>query len=193
MSDVTTLLPPNATHTERALDQAIAGTAGMSVPVRDIWRADSCPPPLLPWLVWAYSGDEWDSNWSEAQQRGSVAGSTSLHRRKGSVDAVQQALLALGFVVRVQEWHRQTPMGLPFTFRLLLEVDQVGIDAAGMQQILRTVDTTKNLRSHLTEIQLNVRTRTALHLSTVAALGHHITVPVPPGSIFLNEHVLIVA
>lgn len=192
MSDAD-LLPPSATVLERMLSRAFARHSSLPVGVADSRRPQTCPATLLPWLAWEFSVDTWGPGWDETQKREAVAASPAMHRRKGSASAVQHALLALGYDARIQEWFNQVPIGLPFTFWLLLEADQVGIDAAAMAQILNTIDSTKNLRSHLTRIQLTVRSRAKLYLAAVSGLGSLVTMTVPPDGIFLNEHVLITA
>lgn len=89
------LLPPNATALERALaDVASPETA---VDVAAVWDPDRCPPALLPWLAHALSVDEWDSGWSDEVKRDVIRQSVSIHRRKGTVSAVKDALVAAGF------------------------------------------------------------------------------------------------
>lgn len=193
MPDISTLLPPNASATERAASRAFDRHSPIDIGIREARRPADCPPELLPWLAWEMSVDNWRIEWSTAHRRQMISASPTMHRRKGSASAVQQALLALGYEVYVQEWFQLQPMGLPYTFQLLLNIDQVGIDQVGMQRVLEVVDSHKNLRSHLTEIMPRIRTRTELVCAAVTGLGHLITLPVDPGGILINEHVLVVA
>lgn len=67
MSNPVTILPPNATSLETALDGAGAVRIdAVQVPVGTIWRPEACPEELLPWLAWALSVDVWDESWPEA-------------------------------------------------------------------------------------------------------------------------------
>ncbi|CAL4868214.1 hypothetical protein MMA231_02489 [Asticcacaulis sp. MM231] len=50
------VLPPNASHLERALEAAIQ-TPALPVPIRDLWSPDRCPVQYLPWLARALSID----------------------------------------------------------------------------------------------------------------------------------------
>lgn len=90
-----TLLPPNATPLERALARACA-MPHTPEEIRKLYNPWACPVDLLPWLAWAWSVDEWESAWTEAQQRAMVAGSIKLHRKKGTPWAVREALLRSG-------------------------------------------------------------------------------------------------
>jgi phage tail P2-like protein len=96
MSD-DSLLPPNATPVERGFEAAGARITALPVPVRDTWNPATCPATLLPWLAWALSVDNWDPTWTEGQQRAVIAASVAVHRRKGTVAAVREALAAAGY------------------------------------------------------------------------------------------------
>lgn len=103
MSSAPTLLPPNATPLERALAKACAMPHSPEE-IRKLWNHRTCPLHLLPWLAWAWSVDEWDTAWTEAQQRAMVGASIKLHKKKGTVWAVREALLRSGLEsVRVVE------------------------------------------------------------------------------------------
>lgn len=171
MSD---LLPPNATGAERALSLAIERHAAMPAPLRDVWDADTCPEHLLAWLAWALTVDEWDGSWSEEQKRAVIKASINVHRIKGTIGAVSQALSALVYTARVQEWFNQIPFGEPYTFRALIEVRQSGVVQGAMQSLPRLIQQTKNLRSHLDAIALSVTTSCESSLAAVVGVGSEI-------------------
>lgn len=91
---MTSLLPHNATATERAIEAA--SDRPIAVPVGDLWNPDTCPSALLPWLAWALSVDEWDPDWSDEAKRATIAASLEIHRRKGTVWAMRRALDVAG-------------------------------------------------------------------------------------------------
>jgi phage tail P2-like protein len=97
MSDVATLLPPNATQTERALEQATARIGDVAVPIATLWSADTCPEHVLPFLAWGLSVDNWDSNWAEEDKRTSIRDSVQIHRVKGTIGSIKRALFAAGY------------------------------------------------------------------------------------------------
>lgn len=169
MSEV--LLPPSASPEELAMEQATARVGAVPVPVREVWDADTCPVGILPWLAWAYSLDEWDAAWTETQQRTAIKRSVELHRYKGTIGAVRDALAALGYGVQVQEWFNESPPGPEYTYRLLLEADQVGIDQEALQKIFQVVDSYKNLRSHMTEAVPGVVTDSEVFTGGVLLIG----------------------
>jgi len=97
MSDAATLLPPNATQTERTLEQATARIGDVPVPIATLWNADTCPEHVLPFLAWALSADNWDSNWAEEDKRASIRDSIAIHRVKGTIGSIKQALFVAGY------------------------------------------------------------------------------------------------
>ncbi|MDO5101487.1 MAG: phage tail protein I [Lautropia sp.] len=92
-----TLLPPNATTLERALAEVTARVDEAPVPIRELWRADTCPAHLLPWLAWAMSVDEWDSTWPEETKRASIRDAAQIQRHKGTVWAIKRVLANAGY------------------------------------------------------------------------------------------------
>lgn len=182
------LLPINATTQERAIEGAAARVSDVPVVVRETWNPDTCPPALLPWLASQFAVDAWDANWSDAQKRQAIKDSISVHRRKGTIGAVKRALASLGFDARVQEWFNQEPVGDPYTFRVLLEADQVGASQNSIQSLVTVVERAKNLRSHLDGVELSVKTQAGPYLAACANVGSEIVVTnYVPGMIVANE------
>ncbi|GLP86303.1 phage tail protein I [Tritonibacter mobilis] len=149
MSD--SLLPHNATPPERALE-AVTGPAQVPpVLLRAIWDPVSCPVELLPWLAFAFSVDVWDAEWPEETQREAIRRSFEVHQHKGTRQAVERALGAVGFNVDLSEWFEYG--GDPHTFR----IDAFGEDIfdAGYQidsdlfaRITNLIEHVKPARSH---------------------------------------------
>lgn len=110
------LLPPNAVSQERTLESVVAQGTDLPIPIRDLWKPASCPSELLPWLAWALSVDEWDSDWPDLIKRSVIEQSVAIHRKKGTVQAVRRALEILGVQVELREWFEQK--GKPHTFSL---------------------------------------------------------------------------
>jgi phage tail P2-like protein len=170
------LLPPNATLLERNLAAVNSGLGDLPVPLRDLVRPDACPSDLLPWLAQALSVDSWDMDWSETQKRDTIKASIGVHRVKGTVGAVRRALASIGIGAQLQEWFNQIPAGDPYTYRLLLELDQVGVDQVALAKMNRVVDATKNLRSHLDSIHIAATSRAETSRAIVTSFGYEVTV-----------------
>lgn len=91
------LLPPNATPFELALEGATSRVSNVPLPIRDVWNVQTCPSAVLPWLAWAFDVNEWDSNWPDQVQRAVIAASVAVHKIKGTVGSVKQALAVAGY------------------------------------------------------------------------------------------------
>lgn len=145
------LLPPYRGHAETALADAVAAQFPVAHPNRTLWNPATCPLELLPFLAWTLSVDEWDHRWPEATRRAVVAASVAMHRRKGTVGAVRQALEHVGAELSIEEWWQTG--GAPHTFRLTAfaeDLSRAGIEFGPdwYAQIARVVDQVKPLRSH---------------------------------------------
>ncbi|MEH6490751.1 phage tail protein I [Halopseudomonas sp.] len=166
-----TPLPPNATPAERHLALVAGHVNDVPVIVREVWNADTSPADLLPWLARAVSIDVWDPEWTTEQKRAAIKASLGVHRKKGTIGAVLDALGALGFTAKVQEWFNQIPQADPYTYRLIIEVDQVGFDLEDVALLLEVVGSAKNLRSHLTEIVPIIRSQVGPVLASAVMVG----------------------
>lgn len=171
-----TLLPPNAHANERSIEAAAGRLGAVATPVRDVWNPDTCPANLLPWLAWAFSVDQWDAEWTDAQKREAIKASYQVHRQKGTIGAVKRALAAIGFEIRVIEWFEEDPPGPPGTFRLEFDIDQVGASLLSIEKVMDMVDAAKNLRSHLADVRQFIRTRSSVAIAAVPLVGNEIEV-----------------
>ena len=191
----TSLLPPNASSLERALE-AVAGARIEAVEVerlRALWTPADCPAPLLPWLAWALSVDEWDADWSEATQRAVIAASVEVHRRKGTLGAVRRALAATGYRTQISEWWQQLPVGVPHTFRIDVEIDDRGIDESTFGQLTRQLDGVKPVRSHYA-LRVFSTVRGQRHAAVAAFSGSRITLwPYRPSDVLATPSVRRIA
>lgn len=109
MSDLPSLLPPNAEKIEHDLEQIGTRLHGSAQPLSTLWDPMVCDAQILPWLAWAFSVDDWDPNWSEETKRNVIKESVAIHRVKGTLAAVKHALAAAGYgdasVIERYSWH----------------------------------------------------------------------------------------
>lgn len=151
------LLPPNASQFEQAVEAATARIGKTPVPNAQLWRPAQCPAHLLPWLAWALSIDEWDSHWPEATQRQFIANSVQVHKNKGTLGAVKRALASLNIDTEITEWYEDqnqsennSTQGEPGTFMVSALIDHQGIDSALINNIDRIVQSNKRHSAHYT-------------------------------------------
>lgn len=117
-----TLLPPNATPLERALEAATARIADVEAPIANLWNPAACPAAILPWLAWGLSVDSWDTEWTEAMKRDTIAQSIDFHRRKGTRASIETVLARFDALLTIAEWFEVTPRRDPHTFDVVLPV-----------------------------------------------------------------------
>lgn len=165
---MSSLLPPNATVLESAVLES-SGLSTLQVPIADLWNPSTCPLAVLPWLAWAVSVDEWDETWTESTQRAVVAAAIEIHRRKGTVGAVRQAMSSLGYRALLTEWFQQVPPGAEHTFLVDVEISDRGLSEATISAIARQIDRTKPARSHYTLRVFVVMRPTIRHACAVLA------------------------
>ncbi|WP_411956893.1 phage tail protein I [Paracoccus homiensis] len=94
---MTNLLPHNASALELALASLGNRTEPLPQPIGDAMSPDRVPDVFLPWLAWALSVDSWDPAWSPERKRAVIAASVEVHRRKGTVRSLREALEAMGY------------------------------------------------------------------------------------------------
>ena len=144
-----TLLPPNATTQERALEAAVSRP--VETPLRALWNPQTCPEEILPWLAWAFSVDDWSPDWPLEIRRSVISVAINTHRTKGTRHSVVEAVNALGAGIAVREWFEETPRRPPHTFRAVLTLSRSGDDAITVklqQAVINAIDRTKPVRSH---------------------------------------------
>ena len=159
-TDRVSLLPPNSTLLERALEQGVARLGEVPYPLDLLWNPQACPADLLPWLAWGLSVDSWDAEWSEQAKRDAVAGSIALHRTKGTPASVKTVLGRFDQLLKLVEWHQASPRATPHTFEILLPIAGDGVEAGGRrataafaEAIIREVSRVKPAREHFRLVQ----------------------------------------
>lgn len=159
-TDRVSLLPPNSTPLERALEQGVARLGEVPYPLDLLWDPQRCQAELLPWLAWGLSVDSWDAEWSEQAKRDAVSGSIALHRTKGTPASVKSVLARFDQLLELVEWHQAAPRAEPHTFEIRLPIAGDGIapggrraTAAFAEAIIREVSRVKPAREHFRLVQ----------------------------------------
>ncbi|AZV77885.1 phage tail protein I [Parasedimentitalea marina] len=182
MSDLPTILPPNSTALERALEQAIGKSKPDLTAVATLMNPDTCPAPLLGWLAWAFSVDVWGAAWSEAEKRDTIRQSIAVHRVKGTRGAVRRVLASLGFRTDISEWFEYG--GAAHTFRVDAFGDDIlgaglQIDQALFATLSRVLDNVKPASAHY-ELRIGQSVGATVALRTGARSTQHLIVASDP-------------
>lgn len=170
------LLPPNASELEKALDlSAQSRFDGIERVIRTVWNPQTCPASMLPWLAWAFSVDVWNDTWTEQRKRQTIAAAFEVHKYKGTIGAVKSALNALGYDSNLVEWFEEAET--PFTFAVDIIIEQTGILLPDYNDISNAVNAAKNARSILREIrvfntqQVNLAAKATTQCAIVAQIN----------------------
>ena len=185
MSD--SLLPSSASALERAFEKVARRASEVDVPVASMWSPAAAPLPVLPWLAWSLSVDEWGGEWPEDVKRSAIASSPQVHRLKGTVGAVRRALSALGVNIELVEWWQNggephTASLVAYASRNLNESGQTLLTPQLQQQIWNVVQRTKPARSHL-DFTIGVSLSSGVSMAATATtfdLGRHAYDLMPP-------------
>lgn len=161
------LLPPNATAFEQALADLAGEALDIPILVGTLWNPWTCPEPLLPWLAWAFSVDVWEDDWSEDTKRRVIAGSFEAHATKGTRAALLRALEPFGLAVDLVEWWEREHPGDPFTFDVTAWVSSTPASVAIQTGLLRTIESTKPLRAHMSSFAVGAQFGQDISIVTV--------------------------
>lgn len=166
------LLTPIASRLQRDLEAVdTAALSAIDLPLRQLWDVETCPINLLPYLAFALSVDVWDPTWSEETKRQVVRESMLVHWRKGTRGAVEDAMASISAPIIIEEWWEQSPMGVPGTMKINIDLDQSNED------ITKVVDNAQKalLRSKRMTIVPTILLKNTISLSTnIAAAAHGI-------------------
>ena len=149
-----TLLPRNRTDFEVAMETAMKEGQGISdLVIRHLWNPDTCPIDVLPWLAWALSVDKWDENWSTEVKRNVVRSSVEVHRKKGTLFAIKQAVRAVYSDSDIIEWFEYG--GQPYHFMISVDIGNGQGFSYDLANDVRAVAlSAKNVRSKLEALKV---------------------------------------
>lgn len=172
------LLPPNATPAERALEAVVSHVGDLPGDIRIIKNPDTCPVELLPWLAWEYAVTYWNPDWSEAQKRSVLKAAAWQNKHRGTRGAVERALLTVGYESRLQEWFETAPKGDPYTFKIkIFLLKEMGLNLDLFNAFIAQIFDTKNCRSLLKEIDFETELDGLFYVAGAAAADVDINIP----------------
>jgi phage tail P2-like protein len=90
------------------------------------------------------------------QKREVIKRAIELHRFKGTVWAVKEALKTIGYPDAILTEHVQSGPGGWATFRIEIDAGNNPISAQAVDELVRMIDEYKNVRSHLVDISYKI-------------------------------------
>lgn len=145
--------------------------------LRDLHNPQNIPTKFLPVLAMALSVDHWRADWSETQKRKVCASSVSVHRKKGTLQGVVEALEALSMDCRITEWH-QLPDGElePYRFRIDAEITESGLTAQDISDLYLTLEESKRLTAWLDDLKIWLKSKGIFFIAAATQMGEHIQI-----------------
>ncbi|MFZ1873246.1 MAG: phage tail protein I [Chania sp.] len=169
-----TLLPPSASAWMRHTETVTARLSAITVALRTLWTPTACPVDLLPYLAWALSVDQWDKGWAVERKIEAIQQSYWIHRRKGTRAAVRRAIESMGFSATFAEWFDTGDR--PGTFRLEIDVNDVGLTSKTLDELNRLIDGTKPVSRHLAAMSTRTTVTGFIHTATSYYDGNELTI-----------------
>ncbi|HBV4103749.1 TPA: phage tail protein I, partial [Klebsiella quasipneumoniae] len=158
------LMATGSSLLEQRAAAACASISDLSVPLRDLWNPWKCPAGFLPYLAWAFSVDSWDESWSDQEKRTAVSESFWLHQRKGTIAAIRHIVEKMGYSMSIEEWWDVAdPAG---TFRLEVDVGDIGITPRMLDELNRLIDVTKPVSRHLAQLNISTKVLGDIHVGS---------------------------
>jgi len=134
---------------------------------------------LLPYLAWAFSVDRWSSAWPESAKRAAIRAAYFIHAHKGTIGALRRVVEPLGYLIEVQEWWEEAPLGVPGTFRLLVGVLDTGITEEMYQELTWLIDDAKPISRHLVGLAIGLDVAGTEYIGVALTDGDELTVYPP--------------
>ncbi len=169
-----TLLPPSAGAWMRHTETVTARLSAITVALRTLWTPTTCPVELLPYLAWALSVDRWDKNWPAEKKIAAIQQSYWQHRRKGTRAAVRRVIESMGFSATFAEWFDTGDQ--PGTFRLEVDVNDVGLTEKTLAELNRLVADAKPVSRHLAGVTISTTTRGEYYAAATMLTGDEMTI-----------------
>ena len=143
------LLPPNVSPLERALERSMAFYGDVDereIPIARLWRPRECPIALLPWLAWALGVKRWDPDWPVETRRRVIEIAVETHRHRGTLAAVREALDTVGGIYEITE----RPDDAVHTIGITLRNANALVGSSTVRAIRAYIDDAKRFSTHYT-------------------------------------------
>ncbi|MFK7827912.1 MAG: phage tail protein I [Oligoflexales bacterium] len=147
------LLPPNSTPFERALEEALYSSTALDVGFNELYNYQTCAKEHLSYLAWTLGVEIWgdDSRMSEQQKRELIKEYIGIRTLRGTKAAIEKAYGILGVKVTIEENPRRKnedgSLGDPLPYKFRLKIKGQSISERFRSEIMRMTDLLKPLRT----------------------------------------------
>lgn len=168
----------NVSASAGAIESPLKATANEIIKTIILARLDEQPERVVDFLGWQFHVDNYDSAENPTEKRDLVRRSIELHRFKGTPWAVERALEMYGFRVQVREWPDYG--GEPYYFKVAVDTAGAELNEALKAKLLAIVNSNKNLRSWLDDLEIGIWIDSPVPAVGGAAISGQIVTVYPP-------------
>lgn len=142
-----------------------------------IYLVDNVEITVLPHLAEQFHilGNEgWLFASTDKEKRELIKNAVQIHRYKGTKFALEKVLETLNLNGKIVEWFDYS--GDPFHFKVILELSTRGFDKTTENQLLDLIDETKNVRSVMEKIEINLISKATQKFLSLFFTAEEITI-----------------
>ncbi len=141
-----------------------------------VYLVDKVDASALPHLAEQFHimGNEgWLYATTEQEKRNLIKNAIELHRYKGTKYALRKVLEILNLNGKIREWFEYS--GDPYHFIVSLDLQNRGYESTTEEQLLDLIEETKNVRSVMETLEVNLTNQTDYRLRTAMITSEEIT------------------
>jgi len=141
------LLTPNSTKLEIALEKSLSRSTQIDVEIDRLWNVDTMHEDFLPYLAWSVGCDIWSTNMNLEEKKILIKEYLTIRALKGTKAAIEKAYKVLGLRAEIIE----NPLdinGQPMAFKFLLRIVGQRISPNYLAEIRRMTDSLKPLKTY---------------------------------------------
>nr|BDD48302.1 hypothetical protein 7 [bacterium] len=142
-----------------------------------VYLVDNVDASALPHLAEQFHilGNEgWLYANTENEKRELIKNAIELHRYKGTKYALRKVLEILNLNGKIREWFEYE--GNPYHFIVSLDLRNSGYDSVTEEQLLDLIEETKNVRSVMEKLEINLTNQADYKLRTAMITSEEITI-----------------
>jgi phage tail P2-like protein len=142
-----------------------------------VYLVDTVDASALPHLAEQFHimGNEgWLYATTEQEKRALIKNAIELHRYKGTKYALRKVLEILNLNGKIKEWFEYS--GEPYHFIVSLDLRNRGYESTTEEQLLDLIEETKNVRSVMETLEVNLTTQADYRLRTAMITSEEVTV-----------------
>lgn len=134
----------------QAIDGELKAVSNLCMVPAIFSRIDELSSDVLDHMAWQFDSKIWRDSWPVNLKRSVIKTVISEKSKKGTRQALENAVESMGTAVAITEWFETTPQGTPHTFDVTITVGEIdGQAGADVQNdLILRINDIKPVRSH---------------------------------------------